>query len=171
MDLRKRLEQLKIDYIEVIDDLNVQKANGSLSELCNLRTAFDVTFDAFFDSEDIARKYDWNQEEDGRAFVLSNDDIEQLLNDEELQSLIDFYENYIGRLEDELVEFISEDKSINLEDVLSLQEAAAVWGLDDSTLRHAIARSKFCEGEYKKLGRNYIITRAAMVRLYGDPKK
>ena len=65
--LRARLEQLKIDYIEIMDDLNVQKANGSLSKLRNLRDQFDETFDSFFDNKAIAKKYgDWDEEEDRR---------------------------------------------------------------------------------------------------------
>ena len=57
-------------------------------------------------------------------------------------------------------------------DILSLQEAAEIWGIDDSTLRHAIANGKFLENEeIRKTGRNWIITRAAMCRVYGEPKK
>lgn len=59
----------------------------------------------------------------------------------------------------------------SLEDVLSLQEAADMWGLDDSTLRHGIARGRFEEGEYRKTGRNYILKKSAMERVYGEEKK
>lgn len=56
---------------------------------------------------------------------------------------------------------------MNLNDVLSLQEAASMWNLDDSTLRKAIAAGRFKTGEYRKTGRNYIIKRSAMERVYG----
>jgi hypothetical protein len=58
-----------------------------------------------------------------------------------------------------------------LEEILSLQEAAEIWGLDDSTLRKAIAAGKFNTDEYRKTGRNYIIKKAAMERVYGERRE
>jgi hypothetical protein len=61
--------------------------------------------------------------------------------------------------------------NIDLKDILSLQEAAEIWGLDDSTLRKAIASNRFTTDEYRKTGRNYIIKKDAMIRVYGEIKK
>jgi hypothetical protein len=58
--------------------------------------------------------------------------------------------------------------NIILQEVLSLQEAALLWGLDDSTLRKAIANKRFAEHEFRKTGRNYIILKSAMERVYGS---
>jgi len=55
--------------------------------------------------------------------------------------------------------------------VLSLQEAAGIWKLDDSTLRRAISSGRFRPDEYRKTGRNYIILRSAMERVYGRKSK
>ena len=46
-----------------------------------------------------------------------------------------------------------------------------MWNLDDSTLRHAIAKGKFEKGEYRKTGRNYIIKKSAIERVYGKQIK
>jgi hypothetical protein len=78
------------------------------------------------------------------------------------------YYHFIFMLHNALLFY--QDHQSNLADILSLQEAASLWGLDDSTLRKAIAAGKFWEEEYRKTGRNYIVTRAAMQRVYGVPK-
>jgi len=54
--------------------------------------------------------------------------------------------------------------------VLSLQEAAEIWKRDDSVLRRAISSGKFEPNEYRKTGRNYIILKSAMERVYGKPE-
>lgn len=59
------------------------------------------------------------------------------------------------------------DYFFSLNDILSLKEASEIWGLDDSTLRHAIASDRFKDDEYRKTGRNYIIKKEAMERVYG----
>ena len=54
----------------------------------------------------------------------------------------------------------------------SLSEAAALWGFkDDSALRHAIRRGKLAEGQdVKKFGKQWVVTKQAMLREYGEPK-
>ena len=58
--------------------------------------------------------------------------------------------------------------------LLSFGEATQLWGLHESTLRKAVAYGKFQEGQdIKKFGKQWVITRAAMERVYGpqpDPK-
>lgn len=65
--------------------------------------------------------------------------------------------------------------SINLNSILkstlSTQEAAEKWGKDDSTIRKAIINGKFYPYEYRKTGRNYIITKSAMERVFGKLNK
>ena len=54
--------------------------------------------------------------------------------------------------------------------ILSLSDAAKQWGLDDSTLRKAISSGKLKEGiDVKKYGKQWVITKAAMIRYYGEP--
>lgn len=68
----------------------------------------------------------------------------------------------------ELMDNIVHDgENTDLRQILSLQEAAEIWGLDDSTLRKAIANGRFGEGEFRKTGRNYIVKKSAVERLYG----
>lgn len=52
-------------------------------------------------------------------------------------------------------------------EIITLQEAATLWGFDSSTLRHAIAKGKFKKYEYKKSGKVWLIKKSAMERVYG----
>lgn len=58
-----------------------------------------------------------------------------------------------------------------MEPVMSVKEIAELWELDTSTLRKAIARGEFKEGEYRKSGGTWLIKKSAMYRVYGEPKK
>lgn len=62
---------------------------------------------------------------------------------------------------------------MELIDVLTVAEAAQVYGLDTSTLRRACTGQKgykpiFTDKECRQSGKTWLITRAAMVRVYGD---
>ena len=65
---------------------------------------------------------------------------------------------------------IHDGENSALDSVLSLQEAAKLYGKDDSTLRKAIADGRFFPNEFRKTGRNYIVTRAGLERVYGKPE-
>ncbi len=54
--------------------------------------------------------------------------------------------------------------------LLSFGDATAIWGLSESTLRKAVAYRKLIEGvDVQKYGKQWIVTRAAMLREYGNP--
>lgn len=55
-----------------------------------------------------------------------------------------------------------------LNNVLTLQEAAALYGVASSTLRNAIRKGLFKEEEIKKSGSTWIVLKKAMDRLYGQ---
>lgn len=59
----------------------------------------------------------------------------------------------------------------SLDNVLALGEASFIWGIDDSSLRHAISRGKFKSDEIRKSGSTWLILKQAMVRVYGELKK
>ena len=53
----------------------------------------------------------------------------------------------------------------------ALSEAARLWGKEDSTLRRAILGGKLEDGvDCKKFGKQWVVTKAAMLREYGEPK-
>ena len=67
------------------------------------------------------------------------------------------------------IELTFEFPNLDLYKVFTLSEAAAIWGKDESTLRRAL--SKFHQfKEYRKAGRITLITKEAMIRVYGEPK-
>ena len=56
--------------------------------------------------------------------------------------------------------------------IMALGDAAQLWNIDDSTLRHAIKNGKFkCGKDITKFGKQWVITMEAMVREYGEPKQ
>ena len=64
-----------------------------------------------------------------------------------------------------------------LYEVLTISEASKLWGLASSTLRWAIRRGKFkvdclnpLDDEVRKDGREWLLLRSAMIRVYGEPK-
>lgn len=56
------------------------------------------------------------------------------------------------------------------DDLLSFADAASIWTLNESTLRKAIASRKLVEGvDAQKYGKQWVVTRSAMLREYGEP--
>lgn len=54
--------------------------------------------------------------------------------------------------------------------LMSFSDASELWGLSESTLRKAISYGKIAPGiDARKYGKQWIITRDAMSREYGDP--
>lgn len=102
--LMAKVKELDRQYEELKDEINGIKADGSLSTLCNLMSEFDETFDQFFDSEYIRKKYnDWDYEEDYAKLEKGNSELLEELDSNDLEDYIDFYSNYIGILEEELI--------------------------------------------------------------------
>ena len=109
IDLVEVIAELDRKYFEITDKINSEKANGDLGKLINLKTTFDETFDQFFDKKEIRLKYnDWNEEENCPCFGKTGRDLLELFDKTDLKDYIEFYEEYISRLEDELNDLISE---------------------------------------------------------------
>lgn len=63
------------------------------------------------------------------------------------------------------------DKANPLDEVMAFSEASEIWGLGESTLRSAVKTDRLVDGvDYRKSGKVWIITKAAMLRTYGEPK-
>ena len=70
---------------------------------------------------------------------------------------------------DELWEH-GEEVDTPFDGLMSFSTAADLWGLNDSTLRKAIAYGKIMPGvDARKYGKQWIVTRDAMLREYGEP--
>lgn len=58
----------------------------------------------------------------------------------------------------------------SFDDILSFSDASAIWNLSESTLRKAVAYGKFTKGvDACKYGKQWLISMAAMQRVYGAP--
>ena len=68
----------------------------------------------------------------------------------------------------ELTAQASLSSSNNISEVLTFSEAAEIWNIDPSTLRHRVTGEELQEGlDYRKSGKVWLITKNAMERLYG----
>lgn len=55
--------------------------------------------------------------------------------------------------------------------LLAFGDATTLWGLNESTLRKAIAYGKLQDGiDAQKFGKQWVISEAALRREYGEPK-
>ncbi len=56
------------------------------------------------------------------------------------------------------------------DDLLAFSDATEIWGLNESTLRKAVSYGKLVNGvDVCKFGKQWIVTRDSMVRVYGQP--
>ena len=56
--------------------------------------------------------------------------------------------------------------------LMAFSTAADLWGLSDSTLRKALVYGKIRPGiDARKYGKQWIVTRSAMIREYGEPQE
>ncbi len=54
--------------------------------------------------------------------------------------------------------------------LMSFADATELWGLSESTLRKAVSYGKIVSGvDARKYGKQWVVTKAAMEREYGDP--
>lgn len=61
------------------------------------------------------------------------------------------------------------DTSPVLSQIYTFSEAAEIWGIDPSTLRHRVTSAKLIDGiDFRKSGKVWLITKSAMERLYAD---
>lgn len=68
--------------------------------------------------------------------------------------------------------FTLKENDVDLNQILTLSEAAKKWGLaDGSSIRKAIERNRFNPDEIKQAGSVWIITYKGMCRVFGDVKK
>mgnify|MGYP002621828461 CR=1 FL=1 len=58
------------------------------------------------------------------------------------------------------------------DELISLKEASELYNREESTLRRAILNGRLIEGvDCKKFGKQWVIRKSSMDKLYGDLKK
>lgn len=64
---------------------------------------------------------------------------------------------------------ISHSLKVDIDNVLTAQEAATKWGITEGAIRKAIASKRLIIGiDYRKAGRITLVSKEAMKRLYGE---
>ena len=57
------------------------------------------------------------------------------------------------------------------DDILSIGEAAQMWGKETSTLRRVFTRRNFVYGvDVKRVGNQWLVRKSSMIRVYAEPK-
>lgn len=57
-----------------------------------------------------------------------------------------------------------------LDRVVTAAEAARIWGKDASTIKRRCQQGRFLDGEYRRAGKEWLILKSALIRVYGEPK-
>lgn len=65
---------------------------------------------------------------------------------------------------------------MNLNEVYTLKEASQIWNISDSNLRNALVKfnrfeQQIKKGTVKKSCGTWLVTRQAMIQVFGEPKK
>lgn len=60
---------------------------------------------------------------------------------------------------------------LTLNDVLTIPEASAEWKITEDKIKRYAREGKFLEGEARRAGKNWLITRDGMSRIFGEPQK
>lgn len=82
---------------ELSDRAYMQDADGNLSKLYNLREqSSTLVDDEFFDNENIAEKYDWDYENECRAYNKSNTEIRDMLDENDKKVYVNYLRDCIG---------------------------------------------------------------------------
>ena len=67
------------------------------------------------------------------------------------------------------IELVSKEFNFTINDVLIVNEAAEIWGITEGAIRASIKARKFIRGvDFRKAGRITLITKEAMVKVYGE---
>lgn len=138
----------KIKYVAALPDLKlaVQFANGT-TKMYDVARLLD-RFDAFAPLED-EHLFSSVKVDVGGYGIVWNDDIDLSCN--------------------ELWNNGTEERT-PFDGLMSFADASELWGLSESTLRKAVSYGKIVSGvDARKYGKQWIITREAMEREYGDP--
>ena len=68
-------------------------------------------------------------------------------------------------------EYESDRTTFEINNIMTVSEAAETWGITEGAIRKAIKSNKFIPSiDYRKAGRITLICRDAMIRVYGEPK-
>ena len=69
-------------------------------------------------------------------------------------------------------EYGSDGTTFEINNIMTVSEAAENWGITEGAIRKAIKSNKFVPCiDYRKAGRITLICREAMMRVYGEPKR
>ena len=75
------------------------------------------------------------------------------------------------KIYDPIGEYKNDGSTFEINNVMTVSEAAKKWGITEGAIRKAIKSDKFIPGiDYRKAGRITLICREAMERVYGESK-
>ena len=76
-----------------------------------------------------------------------------------------------AKIYDPIGEYGSDGTTFEINNVMTVSEAAEIWGITEGAIRKAIKSGKFIPNiDYRKAGRITLICREAMIRVYGPLK-
>lgn len=74
---------------------------------------------------------------------------------------------YVMTIKDKIPYYYS--NNVGIEDIMTINEAASIWNITEANIRYHIKNGKLVNDiEYRKAGRITLITKRAMIKLFGD---
>jgi len=74
---------------------------------------------------------------------------------------------YVMTIKDKIPYYYS--NNVGIEDIMTINEAASIWNITEANIRYHIKNGKLVNDiEYRKAGRITLITKKAMIKLFGD---
>ena len=79
--------------------------------------------------------------------------------------------DYDSKIYNPIGEYESDGTTFEINNIMTVSEAAEIWGITEGAIRKAIKSRKFIPNiDYRKAGRITLICREAMIRVYGPLK-
>ena len=77
-----------------------------------------------------------------------------------------------AKIYDPIGEYENDGTTFEINNIMTVSEAAEIWGITEGAIRKAIKSGKFIPNiDYRKAGRITLICREAMMRVYGELKR
>ena len=88
--------------------------------------------------------------------------------------LIEITDEYIAIEKEEgfvlqIVDGLGDVERILSDELMSTREAAELWGIDESSIRKRVG--DFPPGTARKFGKQWVVTRDGMKKVFGEPRK
>ncbi len=144
--LKKKGESVPYNFIHMVENSLIK---GGVYELNNLTLKYNSEKVLVHDK---CEKVEFKEYADDVKIINENNGVYNLT-----------FTGYINKL-------VIDGEGVLFE-ILTIGEAAQIWGINENNIRKDIKKTKFKFGiDFRKAGKIILIEKKAMIRVYGEPK-